>query len=533
MTRRNSFLALLGLLKQSRCSGAELKSEQAFQYSPIVDSQGRIAFRFPTYSAFVNVDIGGGKAIRMSCVPGGVGTIGEDRSWQSLRLKSTPVHRVRIRPFLLGSYEVTQSQWLQASKLPQVNRPLQVLFREPLSPDEGNWPIEDPITHFQAEEFCARVSRYSGIPFRLPSESEWEYACRAGTKTRYFFGDTYGTNLRDSEVISLRRFQPVGRLNAPNRFGLHDMHGGLNERCEDWENESYLGAPDDGRPWVGVGNRAMRIVRGYEDGQDGGSAARTSFLDAGFRSLLGLRVAASIDHGILDRIVEGCAHAASFATGTVSPGQLISIFGDNIGPLNAVTGNWENGLLGKSLEGVEVYLDEFRAPILFASRRQVNVVTPFGVAGRENIRIVVRNGFQSAHFLEQKCTKAQPGLFTMEGTGKGLVLALREDGTNHSATSPIRAGSVATVFGTGFGLPISQWADGQVVTLAERFREGVKVFVGGQESVVEYAGTAPGQLAGIAQVNFRVPPAAMSGARELVLEVAGERSASGVTVAVE
>ncbi len=532
MTRREVQLYLIGLITRTKLHAVSFRIEQNVGSSPIVDDEGRIAFRFPIFSGFVNFDIGGGQILKMACVPGGTGLIGANRNWNLLDLKSIPIRRVRIQPFLLGCFEVTRAQWFRAAQLPQVNRQLVVLFSEPKTPEEGNWPVEAPISFLQAEEFCARIGAHTGVSFRLPSEAEWEYSCRAGTITDYHFGRTIGPDRLNSPVLSLRRFQPVGSLNAPNRFGLHDMHGGMLEWCQDYPNASYDGAPTDGSPWLNSGNRQLRIVRGFEGSMDGGSSARWSFLADGYVTTLGLRVAASVDHGIHDPTLLAATNSASYAVGIVSPGQLISIFGENLGPEVPASGSVEAGFLSRELQGVEVYFDDLKAPILFASRRQLNVIAPFGVVGKESVRIVVRNRFQSTHFMNALCQRTQPAIFSIDGSGKGQAAALNTDGSLNGPDSPLTSGAIAVVFGTGFGLFEAVVTDGQIMLRAEALRERVRVFAGGQDCSVLYAGSAPGQVAGIVQVNFRIPEGLRAGAVDVVIEIGGRRSPDGLKVFV-
>jgi formylglycine-generating enzyme required for sulfatase activity len=277
MTRRFALelLALGGGTVGSQTVARELVLALGRESVPITDAGGRIAYRFPSFNAIVRVDIGEDQFMQLCCIPGGVGMMGSARQWNELGIRSTPVHPVRVGGFLLGRYEVTQGQWLRVSRLPQVNRELFVGYRLPRTPEEASWPVE-AISSLQAEEFCDRLARFTGLRCRLPSESEWEYACRAGTSTVYHFGDSFGASVLDSEVMSGVRFQPVGIKNAPNRYGLHDMHGGVGDWCSDWSHPDYVGAPADGSPWMSSrGDSSLRIVRGAYDrmGSAGGTTS--------------------------------------------------------------------------------------------------------------------------------------------------------------------------------------------------------------------------------------------------------------------
>ncbi|MFM5941951.1 MAG: formylglycine-generating enzyme family protein, partial [Dolichospermum sp.] len=121
-----------------------------------------------------------------------------------------------------------------------------------------------------AIEFCARLSNYTKKPYRLPTEAQWEYACRAGTTTPFHFGDrittdlanydgnyTYGDGLKG---VHRKGTTDVGFF-PPNLFGLHDMHGNVWEWCQDDWHENYEGAPIDGSDWTSQGN-SRKVLRG-------------------------------------------------------------------------------------------------------------------------------------------------------------------------------------------------------------------------------------------------------------------------------
>jgi formylglycine-generating enzyme required for sulfatase activity len=118
-------------------------------------------------------------------------------------------------------------------------------------------------------EFCQRLSHSTGHPYHLPSEAEWEYACRAGTTTPFYFGETLTPKLARCKanlgmaVITILGGEtaPVGSY-SPNTFGLYDMHGNVWEWCADHWHENYAGVPTDGSAWITGGNSERRIVRG-------------------------------------------------------------------------------------------------------------------------------------------------------------------------------------------------------------------------------------------------------------------------------
>ncbi len=187
-----------------------------------------------------------------------------------------PPHHVTVPKFYLGKYPITQSQWRIVAGLPQVN--------QELDPDPAHFAGEDrpveSVSWENAVEFCVRLSQLTKRAYRLPNESEWEYACRAGTTTPFHFGETITSYLanydgtddpngewsgsygRGPKGIDRSETTPVGTF-PPNAFGLYDMHGNVWEWCVDhyWYS-NYEGAPIDGSAWLSNEKGAHRLLRG-------------------------------------------------------------------------------------------------------------------------------------------------------------------------------------------------------------------------------------------------------------------------------
>ena len=194
-----------------------------------------------------------------------------------------PIHRVNVRVFLMGKSEVTQSQW----KAVMGNNPS-------LYSQCGNsCPVEN-VSWNDAQEFIKRLSEKTGKAYRLPSEAEWEYAARAGSQSKFSFGDnenelgTYAWFLGNSS----RKTHPVGEKQH-NVFGLFDMHGNVWQWTQDCLNENYVGAPNDGSAWT-QGDCSRRVLRGGSRGlnpQNLRSAYRNWFATADRVNSVGFRVA--------------------------------------------------------------------------------------------------------------------------------------------------------------------------------------------------------------------------------------------------
>jgi formylglycine-generating enzyme required for sulfatase activity len=178
-----------------------------------------------------------------------------------------PQHEVNISRFCMGKYQITQAQWKAVAGLPQIERKLDP---DPSRFKGNNLPVER-VSWLDAVEFCARLSVYTGREYRLPSEAEWEYACRAGTVTPFHCGETITTALVNYNGNNpygqapkgeyREKTSPVGSF-PPNAFGLHDMHGNVWEWCADDWHSNYNGAPTDGRAWIDDNNnRSQEEVR--------------------------------------------------------------------------------------------------------------------------------------------------------------------------------------------------------------------------------------------------------------------------------
>jgi formylglycine-generating enzyme required for sulfatase activity len=154
-----------------------------------------------------------------------------------------PQHLVEIQSFWMGKYLITQEQW-------QIVAAMDIISQD-LNPNPSNFqgdklPVEK-ISWYDAMEFCARMSQQTGLKYRLPSEAEWEYACRSRTKTPYCFGSIIGSKYaRFGDPQG--RTVPVGNF-PPNQFGIYDMHGNVWEWCADTWHDNYENTPNKGTVW--------------------------------------------------------------------------------------------------------------------------------------------------------------------------------------------------------------------------------------------------------------------------------------------
>ena len=210
----------------------------------------------PTAAGFRDDLQSGGQGPQMVAIPAGTFTMG-CLSWDCGKYEK-PTREVAVASFAMGVTEVTFEEWdLCVSKGGCANRPDYPGW------DNGNRPVANVGWH-DAQEYVAWLSRETGEAYRLPTEAEWEYAARAGTTTKYWWGDEVGVNRANCARCRSQwdgdGTAPVGSFD-PNPWGLHDVHGNVEEWVEDCWNVDYEGAPTDGSAWLS-GNCRARVLRG-------------------------------------------------------------------------------------------------------------------------------------------------------------------------------------------------------------------------------------------------------------------------------
>jgi formylglycine-generating enzyme required for sulfatase activity len=199
------------------------------------------------------LDLGGGIKLDLVLAPPGKFVMGSPGTEKKRVKNEGPLHEVTIsKAFYVGVYEVTQEQY-EAVMGANPSK-----FKGPKNPVEGvNWD--------DAVKFCQKLSAKVGKTIRLPTEAEWEYACRAGSKTAFCNGDELedlkkvGWCSYDGKWGSAQTTKPVGSF-QPNAWGLYDMHGNVWEWCSDWYAETYAdtGKVDPQGPESGK----FRVIRG-------------------------------------------------------------------------------------------------------------------------------------------------------------------------------------------------------------------------------------------------------------------------------
>ncbi len=227
-------------------------------------------------------------------------------------------------------------------------------------------------------------------------------------------------------------------------------------------------------------------------------------------------------------------NAASLQRGAVAPGEIVSIFGESLGPPNPVAAKLtEDGLLSTRLGETRVLFDGVAAPLIFAADGQISAVVPYSVAGKASVDVQVEFFGVLSDAVSLAVAAASPALFTQNSQGWGPAAALNQDYTLNTVNNPAGRGSIVILFATGEGMT-DQAADGVLATppLAQPLLP-ITVTVGGAPAEVLYAGAAPGLVAGVMQLNVRIPGDAPVGNDVMVVVDAGEvAGARWVTLAV-
>jgi eukaryotic-like serine/threonine-protein kinase len=220
------------------------------------NAQGEIVARKNFEAQFNAVPVASGIKLELVQIPAGSFDIGsfKGKGYDDER----PQNRVSAAAFMLGQYAVTQAHW-------------QAVMGKHSSRFNGDSLPVDNISWNDAVKFCERLSKTIGQVFKLPSEAQWEYACRAGSQAAFHFGETMTTDVAnyngefafnaEPKGIDWHVTTPVDTFD-PNAFGLCDMHGNVWEWCADVGRDTYDGAPTDGRAWTTQGEQTYRVARG-------------------------------------------------------------------------------------------------------------------------------------------------------------------------------------------------------------------------------------------------------------------------------
>jgi len=233
--------------------------------------------------------------------------------------------------------------------------------------------------------------------------------------------------------------------------------------------------------------------------------------------------------------ITAVSNGASFLGDAVSPGEVLAVFGANLGPTQLANLQTDGSShVTTSLSNIQIFFDGVSAPLLYTSASQLGAIVPFGTAG-PTTQVVVSSQGQSSLPMTIPVTPATPALFSLDGTGSGPGAILNQDGTPNSTDNPANRGSVVVLYGTGAGQTSPAGDDGMISTdlpLPTPILP-VTVFIDGQPAEVLYSGAAPGMVQGILQINARVPSTASVGVViQVMFKVGNYSSPNTVTLAV-
>jgi uncharacterized protein (TIGR03437 family) len=233
--------------------------------------------------------------------------------------------------------------------------------------------------------------------------------------------------------------------------------------------------------------------------------------------------------------ISAVTSGASNQTGVIAPGEVVALYGSGMGPAQLAQSGLVNGRIPTTLAGTTVYFNGTPAPILYTSAGQVGVVAPFNLSGDKADVVVVNNGAVSSA-LTVSIAATAPALFTLNGSGTGQAVAINQDGSINGADHPAKAGDFVTLYGTGAGRMNPSSQDGSVTSTTPPLplpAVTITATVGGKSVTPQYAGAAPGLVAGVIQVNVQIPTGLTAGAVPVVIQASTSSSPNGVTIYVQ
>lgn len=230
---------------------------QLFTFETVkLNHSGKVICNERRQARQITENLGDGVTLDVVHIPGGSFLMGTLLNEGNENEK--PQHLVTIQPFYMGKYPVTQAQY-------------QLIMGTNPSRFKGDHRPVEMVSWEDAVAFCQKLSQQTSHTYQLPSEAQWEYACRAGTISPFAFGETLTTDLANYDGNYTYANGPKGQYRVettpvgsflPNAFGLHDMHGNVWEWCLDVWHENYVGAPTDGSAWVDGEETSYHISRG-------------------------------------------------------------------------------------------------------------------------------------------------------------------------------------------------------------------------------------------------------------------------------
>jgi uncharacterized protein (TIGR03437 family) len=231
--------------------------------------------------------------------------------------------------------------------------------------------------------------------------------------------------------------------------------------------------------------------------------------------------------------IEAIANAASYAASAVSPGEIVVLFGSGFGPSTLTYGVYAGGRLTASIGQTTVQFDGIAAPLIYASNTQIAAIVPYGINTTQTTAAVTGPAGTSLSII-MPAASSVPGLFTADSSGSGQLAALNPDGTLNAGNNPAKPGDPIVLFGTGEGQTSPPGVDGLIMETPATPLVTATVTVGGQTAPIDYFGSAPQEVAGVFQLNFRIPLNAPSGnAVPVMLKIGSVSTSKHTTIAIK
>jgi uncharacterized protein (TIGR03437 family) len=234
-------------------------------------------------------------------------------------------------------------------------------------------------------------------------------------------------------------------------------------------------------------------------------------------------------------VVTSVANAASYSNTAVSPGEIVTIFGSNLGPASLVLYQLNGAAFPTSIAGTQVLFDGTAAPMIYARNGQVSAVAPIGLAGKTTTNVQVQYQGVASAAVAVPVQAATPGVFSLDASGLGPGAVLNQDSSLNGGPNPAAKGSVVAIYCTGGGVTNPSSTDGSITgTPLPLLTGNVSVTIGGIVAKVLYSGGAPQAIAGLTQINVEVPAGVTAGPSVPVAVLVGTaQSQPGLTMAVK
>ncbi|MEO8369274.1 MAG: BACON domain-containing carbohydrate-binding protein, partial [Candidatus Solibacter sp.] len=234
-------------------------------------------------------------------------------------------------------------------------------------------------------------------------------------------------------------------------------------------------------------------------------------------------------------VLQGVASAANYNSDAVSPGEIVALFGSNIGPASIVTLQLESGTVTNLLAGTQVLFDGTPAPMVYTSKGQVSAVVPYSVAGKTRTSVQVKYLDGASNSISLEVRPSHPGIFTLDSSGVGPGAILNQDTSVNTSGNRAEALSVIAIYCTGGGVTNPASTDGEVIAGAlRRLTQTATVTIAGVNAPVKFAGAVPSSIAGLIQINAEIPTGLVptTGA-PVIVKIGDWSSTPNVTVSIK